>query len=87
VHVLVNNAGYSLYGELVQIPWEREEKMLALDVVTLTELTKLFVRDMVLRDTGYILPVASIGAYQPSPLYTTYSAAKSYVLHFGEALN
>jgi uncharacterized protein len=87
VDVLVNNAGYGLFGEFVEIPWERERKMLELDIVTVTEMTKLMVRDMVERDFGYVLQVASIGAYQPSPLYATYSAAKSYVLNFSEALN
>lgn len=87
VEVLVNCAGYGLYGEFVAIPWERERNMLELDIITLVHLTKLFVRDMVARDSGYILQVSSIGAYQPSPTYATYSAAKSFVLYFGEALN
>ncbi len=56
-------------------------------MITLTHLTKLFVKDMVARNRGHILQIASIGGYQPSPLYASYSAAKSYVLNFGEALN
>ena len=85
--VLINNAGFGLYGAFLEIPWERERAMLELDIVTLTHLTKLFVKDMVERRFGYVLLVASIGAYQPSPTYATYSAAKSYVLFFGEALH
>jgi short-subunit dehydrogenase len=61
--------------------------MLLLDVVALVHLTKLFVKDMVARNFGYVLQVSSIGAYQPSPTYASYSAAKSFVLSFGEALN
>ncbi len=61
--------------------------MLKLDIITLTHLTKLFAQKMVDRGSGYILQIASIGAYQPSPTYASYSAAKSYVLYFGEALN
>jgi uncharacterized protein len=87
VDVLINNAGFGLYGDFVEIPWERERAMLELDIVTLTHLTKLFVKDMVERRSGFVLLVASIGAYQPSPTYATYSAAKSYVLSFGEALH
>ena len=87
VDVLINNAGFGLYGDFLEIPWERERAMLELDIVTLTHLTKLFVKDMVERRFGYVLLVASIGAYQPSPTYATYSAAKSYVLFFGEALH
>jgi len=85
--VLVNNAGVGLYGEFVDSSWEDNEKMLQLDIVNLVQLTKLFVTDMVARDSGYILNVASIGAYQPCPQYASYGAAKSYVLHFTEALN
>lgn len=87
VDVLVNNAGFGLYGDFLETDWARERNMLELDVIALVQLTKLFVREMVARKHGYILHVASIGAYQPSPLYATYSAAKSFVLNFGEALN
>lgn len=87
VDVLINNAGYGLYGRFTEIEWEREKNMLELDIITLMHLTKLFVKDMVTRNYGFILLVASIGAYQPSPLYASYSAAKSFVLNFGEALN
>lgn len=87
VDILINNAGYGLYGEFLDIPWEREKNMIDLDITTLLHLTKLFVKDMVARNFGYILQISSIGAYQPSPTYATYSAAKSFVLFFGEALN
>ena len=87
ITVLINNAGYAIYGPFVETPWERERDMLELDIVTLVGLTKFFARDMVARGSGFILLLASIGAFQPTPLYATYSAAKSFVLNFGEALN
>lgn len=87
VDVLINNAGYGLYGAFSDISWEREKNMLNLDILTVVHLTKLFAQEMVARNFGYILQVASIGAYQPSPLYASYAAAKSFVLHFGEALS
>ncbi len=87
IEVLVNNAGYGLYGNFLEIDRESELNMLKLDIITLTHLTKLFAQKMVERGSGYILQIASIGAYQPSPTYASYSAAKSYVLYFGEALN
>lgn len=86
VDILVNNAGFGLYGRFVDIDMERERAMLELDVVALVGLTKVFVRDMVARKRGCVLQVSSIGAYQPSPLYGSYSAAKAFVLSFGEAL-
>jgi hypothetical protein len=86
IDVLINNAGFGLYGEFTELPWEREREMLNLDIVTLVHMSKLFARDMVRRKRGWILQVSSIGAYQPTPTYATYSAAKSFVLSFGEAL-
>jgi short-subunit dehydrogenase len=50
-------------------------------------MTRLFAADMVARKFGYILQVASTGAFQPIPTYAAYAAAKSYVLSFGEALH
>jgi short-subunit dehydrogenase len=87
IDVLVNNAGFGLFGRFVDLPWEREREMLELDVVSLVHLTKLFVRPMVERRFGRVLQVSSIGAYQPSPTYAVYSAAKAFVLSFGEALH
>ena len=87
IDVLINNAGFGIWGPFAEIPWEREEEMLRLDVIALVHLTKLFVRDMLARDRGWILQVSSIGAYQSSPTYATYSAGKAFVLSFGEALS
>ncbi|MBF0227430.1 MAG: SDR family oxidoreductase [Desulfobacterales bacterium] len=87
VEVLINNAGVGLYGNFVDISWEQEKDMLTLDIFNLVHLTKLFAKEMVKRNSGYILNVASIGAYQPAPTYASYSAAKSFVLYFTEALN
>lgn len=87
IDVLINNAGFGVHGPFVDSRWEKDEEMLLLDVVALTHLTKLYVRDMLTRERGWVLQVSSIGAYQPSPTYAAYSAAKSYVLSFGEALS
>jgi short-subunit dehydrogenase len=87
VDVLVNNAGYGLYGEFSKLDWERERNMLELNVIVPVHLTKLFLPAMLERGFGHVLNVASIGAYQPSPLYASYAAAKSFVLHFTEALS
>lgn len=87
VDILINNAGFGVFGEHLQIPWQREQQMLMLDIVTLMQLTKLFAQDMRAGSGGYILQVSSIGGYQPTPTYAAYSAAKSFVLNFGEAFN
>lgn len=87
VDVLVNNAGLGLFGEFLQIPWERERMMLELDIVTVVHLTKLFLKDMVARDLGYVLNVGSTGSFQPTPTFASYAAAKSFILSFSEALH
>jgi uncharacterized protein len=87
VDVLVNNAGFGVYGNLVDQPEARVAEMVELNMVSLTTLTHHYVKEMVTRRSGRVLQVASIGAFQPSPLYAVYSATKSYVLSFSEALN
>lgn len=87
IDALVNNAGFGIFGEFIHASWEDEEKQLMVDVVNLMHLTKLYLKDMVAANFGYILNISSIGGYQPSPLYASYSAGKSYVLNFTEALN
>jgi uncharacterized protein len=86
VDVLVNNAGMGLYGRLLDTPWERLAQMIALDVVVPAQLTRLVAASMTARGHGYILQVASVAAYQPTPLYAAYAGAKSFVLSFSEAL-
>lgn len=86
IDVLINNAGYGMHGPFLKQDWARQEAMLRLDMLVLTELTKLFLPDMVARDYGHVLQVSSAIAYQPAPTYAAYAAAKSYVLFFGEAL-
>lgn len=87
VEILVNNAGVGVWGHFTETPWQQEQQLIELDIRSLVHLTKLFVRDMLGRDSGYILQIASVAAYQPTPTFACYAAAKSFVLHFGEALN
>jgi len=87
VDVLINNAGFGVYGQFLEEDWPEQRAMLNLNINTLTGLTRLFSREMQSRGFGYVLLVASTGAYQPTPHYAAYSASKSYVLSFGEALN
>jgi short-subunit dehydrogenase len=61
IDVLVNNAGFGVFGEFLSVPWEREREMLQLDVLAVVQLTKLFGAEMVKRGRGWILQVASIG--------------------------
>ena len=87
VDLLLNNAGYGLYGEFLARPLNTTLDMLQLNMLSVTELTHVFGTDMVRRGGGQILLTASIGGYQATPLYAAYSATKAYVLLLGEALH
>ena len=87
VDTLVSNAGFGLFGNFMDQPLERTMDMLKINVTALTELTYAFGQAMVRKGSGRILLVASIGGYQATPTYAAYSASKSYVLLFGEALH
>ncbi|TMG15335.1 MAG: SDR family oxidoreductase [Chloroflexi bacterium] len=86
IDVLVNNAGFPVYGRFVDTDWQAELDMLQVNVVALTALTKLFVRGMVERRNGRILNLASTAAFVPGPLMAVYYASKAYVLSFSQAL-
>jgi uncharacterized protein len=83
----VKNAGYGLYGGFLNQPLEKITNMLQLNMMTVTELTYVFARDMVKRRSGHILLTASLLGYQAVPGYAAYAATKAYVLLFGEALH
>lgn len=86
VGVLVNNAGYSTYGPFADIEATADLNMLALNILALTHLTKLFLPGMVARRSGRVLNVASTAAFQPGPFMACYYASKAYVLSFSEAV-
>jgi uncharacterized protein len=86
VDVLVNNAGFGAHGAFAALPLQRQLDMIAVNVTSLTALTRLFLPDMLARRQGKILNVASTAAFQPGPNMAVYYASKSYVLSFSEAL-
>jgi short-subunit dehydrogenase len=86
VDLLVNNAGYGVFGMFSETDWKHECAMIQLHVVTTTHLTKLFLPGMVYRGKGRILNVASLAAFQPGPLMSIYYATKAYLLSFTEAI-
>lgn len=86
VDILINNAGIGFNGSFNDIEWENHLDVINLNIVSLTKLTKLYSDDMVKRNEGKILNIASTGAYQPGPLIGVYYASKAYVLSFSEAL-
>ena len=86
VDILMNNAGLGLGGPFIGSDLQRELEMIQVNIVALTQLTKLLLAPMVARKRGYILNVASTAAFQPGPLMAVYYATKAYVLSFSEAI-
>src|SRR3989475_4713872 len=86
IDVLVNNAGYGVYGPFLETSLDAELAMIRVNIVALTELTKRLLPAMVARKRGKILNVASTAAFLPGPLMAVYYATKAYVLSFSEAL-
>ncbi len=86
VNVLVNNAGFGLFGEFAESDLDRELEMIDVNIKAVHILTKLFLRDFVEKDKGYILNVASAAGFMPGPLMSTYYATKNYVVRLTEAV-
>jgi short-subunit dehydrogenase len=86
IDVLVNNAGFGLFGSFNNTAWNRELDMIHVHVITSTHLTKLLLDGMIKRGSGKILNISSLAAFQPGPLMAIYYASKSYLLSFSEAI-
>jgi uncharacterized protein len=86
VNVLVNDAGQGQYGLFVESDIRRQLDIIQLNVTALTVLTHLFLKDMVARNEGKILQLASIASELPGPWQTVYHGTKAYVLHFTQGL-
>lgn len=86
VDILVNNAGFATYGLFVETPADEEARLLQVNIVALTNLTKRLLPGMVERRHGRVLNVASTAGFQPGPLMAVYYASKAYVLSLSEAL-
>jgi len=86
IDVLVNNAGFGLRGAFAETNLSTELDMITVNISALTELTKLFVEDMIRENSGHIVNIASTAAFLPGAYMAVYYATKAYVLHFGEAI-
>lgn len=86
VNLLVNDAGQGQFGLFVEQDLARLLEIIQLNVVSFTTLTHLFLKDMVIRNEGKILQLASIASQLPGPWQAVYHATKAYVLSLTEAL-
>lgn len=86
VDLLVNNAGFSTVGKVVQADRDRELGMIQTNIEAVVDLCTLVIPGMVQRGRGAVLNVASTAAFQPIPGQAGYAASKSFVLSYSWAL-
>jgi|SRR5579864_2385136 len=86
VDILINNAGFGAFGEFAQMSNDEIFGQIQLNIIALTELSRLFLPPMLARRSGRMMNVASTAGFQPGPLMAVYYATKAYVISFSEAL-
>jgi uncharacterized protein len=86
VSVLVNNAGYGLSGSFEKYSVQEHTDMLRVNIITLTQLTRLFLPSLLKQPAAYILNIGSTASYQAVPMLSAYAASKAYVLNFSRGL-
>ena len=86
IDMLVNNAGFGLFGVFSDTDLGRELEMIDVNIKAVHILTKLFLKDFIKRDSGYILNVASSAGFMAGPKLNTYYATKNYVVSLTEAI-
>lgn len=84
--ILVNNAGFGMFGKFAESNLKEVDELLQLNIVALTELSRLLAPGMVQRRKGKIVNIASTAAFVPGPWMAAYYASKAYVLSLSEAL-
>ena len=86
IDILINNAGFGGHGKFHQRELGKDQAMMQVNMVSLVNLTHLYLQGMVTRDSGKILHVASSAAFMPGPLQAVYYATKSFVVSFSQAI-
>jgi uncharacterized protein len=84
--LLVNNAGFGTKGRFWESPLEPQEQMHRLHIIAPMRLSHAALRNMVPRDFGGIINVASVSAFVRTPAHASYSATKSWMTVFTESL-
>lgn len=86
IDILINNAGAGIFGESVSLESEKIERLVFLNIASLTNLSNIFAAKMIERGSGHILNVGSLAGNQATPFFASYSASKRYVHDFTMAL-
>jgi short-subunit dehydrogenase len=83
VDLLVNNAGFGVYGDFADLPTPRLQEMICLHILTVTKLMRLFLPEMRGRRSGAIINVASVAGLLPIPYMAMYGATKAFQVSLG----
>ena len=86
IDILINNAGFGVYGAFANSSLERETEMISVNIRAFHILFKLFLRDFKSRGCGYILNTASAAGFLPGPYFGAYYATKAYVVRLTQAV-
>lgn len=86
IQLLVNNAGFGVYGPSADLAVEAEAKMIQVNAAALHAMTRAFLTPMAEAGGGTIVNVASNSAFTPAPNLAVYAATKAFVKHYSEAL-
>lgn len=86
IDILINNAGFGDCGHFEETSLDKDIQMIHTNIIAYHILTKLYLKEMIKKDSGKILNVASIAGFMPGPLMTTYYSTKNYVVRFLESI-
>ena len=86
VDLLINNAGYGRWGTFHEVEMEDYADMIQLNITSLSELSHLFIPDMISKGEGGVINVGSVASLTPVPYSSVYAATKAYVLSLSEGL-
>lgn len=86
IDILINNAGFGGHGRFFERDLAKEQQMIQLNISALTELTHLYLQEMITRKQGKILNISSTASFMPGPLQAVYYATKAYVTSFSQAI-
>ncbi len=87
IDILINNAGFGVFGEFTETELASELEMINVNIKAVHILAKLFLKDFKKKDSGYILNVASSAAFFPGPVFSSYYASKAYVYRMTQAIH
>lgn len=86
VDILINNAGIGLFGRMDEVPWEKWQQMMQVNLLAPMQLSSLFASQMIKRQQGHIVNISSVAGLSATAGLAHYSASKFGLRGFGEGL-